>query len=449
MEARTRISYKDNDVMIRFAPPAALLLALLSGPVVAATETLLDIYRLAQSEDRQLRAAAASLEAVREQIPLARAAYLPSVVAGANAYRNYQDPEGSPSDTYSSHDLTLSLQQPLFDRAAWLRQGQASVRVKQAEVGYTAAEQGLILRAAQAYFAVLDAAADLRALLADKEATARQLDQTKQRFEVGLIAITDVHEAQARFDRVVSEEIVARNRLDSARESLRVITGRYHPDLAGLADTIALVRPDPDDIQGWVERAAQGNLELLAAQYGVDVARDEIEVRRSGHYPTVGLVASYGDFNTGSNSFGSVDRDSGQVGVEFNLPLYLGGQVQSLTRQAEAQLREASELYDLRSRAVEQQARDAYRTVIASIAAVEALRQAVVSTQSALDATQAGFEVGTRTIVDVLDAQRTLFTAERDLTVARHRYVLSTLALKQAVGTLGPGDVEEASRLLE
>jgi outer membrane protein len=427
----------------------AMLLALLAGPAHAAEDNLLDIYRLAQVEDRQLRAAAAQLEAVREQIPLARAAYLPSLVVGANAYQNYQDPEGSPSDDYASNELNLSLQQAVFDRAAWLRQGQASNRVKQAEVSYTSAEQSLILRTADAYFAVLDGTVNLRAVLADKEAIARQLDQTKQRFEVGLIAITDVHEAQARFDRVVSEEIVARNQLDSAREALRVITGQYHGDVADLAVDVTLARPDPTDIQSWVDQAAAGNLTLLAAQYGVEVARNEIDIQRSGHYPTVDLFASYGDANVGSNNLGLNDRDSGRVGLELNLPLYLGGQVQSLTREAEAGLIQASELYEQQSREVERQTRDAYRSVLASIAAVEALKQTVVSTQSALDATQAGFEVGTRTIVDVLDAQRDLFLAERDYEIARHRYVLSTLSLKQAVGTLDLADVEAANRLLQ
>jgi outer membrane protein len=425
------------------------LFALLVGPAHAATENLLDIYRLAQVEDRQLRAAAAQLEGVREAIPQARAAYLPSILAGANAYQNYLDQDGVPSDDYSSNDLTLSLQQAVFDRAAWLRQGQASRLVKQAEVSYTSAEQVLILRSANAYFTVLDESVSLRAVLADREATARQLDQTKQRFEVGLIAITDVHEAQARYDRVVSEEIVARNRLDSARELLRVITGQYHAELAELADQVVLAKPEPADIQDWVDQAASGNLTLLAAQYGVEVAREEIEVQRSGHYPTVDLFASYGASNVGGNPFGLDDRDSGRVGLELNLPLYLGGQIQSLTREAEAGLLEASELYEQQTREVEQQTRDAYRTVLASIAAVEALKQTVVSTQSALDATQAGFEVGTRTIVDVLDAQRDLFLAERDYEIARHRYVLSTLSLKQAVGTLDLGDVEEATRLLQ
>ena len=186
----------------------AMLLALLAGSAHASEQNLLEIYRLAQVEDRQLRAAAAQLQAVREQIPQARAAYLPSLVAGANAYQNYQDPEGSPSDDYASNELNLSLQQAVFDRAAWLRQGQASNRVKQAEVSYTSAEQELILRSADAYFAVLDTTVNLRAVIADKEATARQLDQTKQRFEVGLIAITDVYEAQAARDLAQVERIV-------------------------------------------------------------------------------------------------------------------------------------------------------------------------------------------------------------------------------------------------
>jgi len=433
--------------MIRHTAPVAVLLALLVCSASATADNLLDIYRLAQIEDRQLRAAAASLEAVREVIPQARSEYLPSIVAGANVAQNYQKPEGFDSEDFNSNGLSLSLLQPVFDRAAWLRQGQASNFVKQAEVSFTFEEQGLIVRSSQLYFAVLNSLVDLKAVLADKEATARQLEQTKQRFEVGLIAITDVHEAQARYDRVVSEEIITRNQLDSARESLRVITGQYHDELAELADEVALTKPEPDVIEDWVAQATEGNLTLLAAQYNVDVAHDEIEIRRSDHYPTVDLFARYDDSNT-SSAFAR-DLNSSRIGLELNLPIYTGGLVSSRTREAESRLVEANELYEQQRRFVEQQTRDAYRTVIASISAVSALRQTVVSNQSALDATQAGFDVGTRTVVDVLDAQRDLFQAERDYDVARHAYVLSSLSLKQAVGTLDLGDVEEANRLLK
>ncbi|MDX1593968.1 MAG: TolC family outer membrane protein [Gammaproteobacteria bacterium] len=444
--------------MNRLMQPAMLMLALFSMPSLAATQDLLDVYRLAQVEDRVLRAAAAELEAAREAIPQARARYLPSVTAGLEGSRTRQDREGGNTETFNSRELSLRLEQPVFDRAAWLARGQADKRVQQAEVSYTAVEQELIVRTATAYFGVLDALADLRAVLADKEATARQLDQTQQRFEVGLIAITDVHEAQARYDRVLSEEILSRNRLDSARERLRVIIGRSQGDLADLAEEVALVEPEPADLEAWVDRAAGDNLALLAARYGLDVARDEIEVRRSGHYPTLDLVASYGDSETEGGAFSGgltgvagrdVETESASIGLRLSVPIYLGGQVSSLTREAEAQLVQASELYEQQSREVERQTRDAYRNVIASIARVRALAQTVVSTQSALDATQAGFEVGTRTIVDVLDSQRNLFLAQRDYDVARHAYVLSTLNLKQAVGTLDEGDVEEANRLLE
>ena len=208
-----------------------------------------------------------------------------------------------------------------------------------------------------------------------------------------------------------------------------------------------LVRPEPDDMESWVAQANEGNLTLLAAQFGVDVASEEIEVRRSDHYPTVDLFARYGDNNTKS-TFNS-DLETGAIGLELNLPIYTGGLVSSRTREAESRLIEANELYEQQRRLVGQQTRDAFRTVVASISAVSALQQTVVSNQSALDATQAGFEVGTRTIVDVLDAQRDLFQAERDYDVARHAYVLSTISLKQAVGTLDLGDVEKASQLLK
>ncbi len=433
--------------MIRHTAPVAVLLALLAGTSSAVAENLLDVYRLAQVEDRQLRAAAAELEAVREVIPQARSEYLPNIFLGADVARNYSNPENFPSDSFNGNSYSLSLLQPVFDRAAWLRQGQASNRAKQAEVSYTFEEQNLIVRASRLYFNVLNSVVDLQAVRADKEATARQLDQTKQRFEVGLIAITDVHEAQARFDRVVTEEIVTQNELDSARESLRVITGQSVGELAELDEEVPLVRPEPDDMERWVAQAYEGNLTLLAAQFGVNVASDEIEVRRSDHYPTVDLFARYGDNNTKS-TFNS-DLETGAIGLELNLPIYTGGLVSSRTREAESRLVEANELYEQQRRFVGQQTRDAFRTVIASISAVSALQQTVVSNQSALDATQAGFEVGTRTIVDVLDAQRDLFQAKRDYDVARHAYVLSNVSLKQAVGTLNLADVEKATQLLK
>jgi outer membrane protein len=415
-------------------------------PVLAAPEKLLDVYREAQLEDRQLRASAAGLDAVREAIPQARAALLPQVLLGADLTENYQDPEGFDSDTFGSNGFGVSLQQALFDRAAWLQQDQASQRVKQAEMSYAFDEQNLILRTSRAYFEVLNREADLESVIADKEAIGRQLEQTKQRFEVGLIAITDVHEAQARYDRVVSDEIIARNNLDSAREALRVITGKDHPELAGLAEQVPLTPPEPANIHDWVAAAEKDNLVLLSSRYGLEVARQEIQVQRAAQYPTVDLVAAYAEQNTSSDT--GRDLDSGSIGIELNVPLYTGGLIASRTRAAEAQLVQASESLEQVRREVEQQTRDAYRNVIAAIGAVESLRQAVVSNQSALDATQAGFEVGTRTIVDVLDAQRDLFRAQRDFVVARHAYVVSTLALKQAVGSLGLPDLQQANGLL-
>ena len=311
---------------------------------------------------------------------------------------------------------------------------------------YAFDEQELILRTSRAYFEVLNRQADLEAVLADKEAIGRQLEQTKQRFEVGLIAITDVHEAQARYDRVVSDEIISRNNLDTAREALRVITGKAHQELSGLADDVPLTPPEPASIDDWVAGAEKDNLVLLAARYGLEVARQEIEVQRAAHYPTVDLVAAYAEQNTSSDT--GRDLDAGSIGVELNIPLYTGGLITSRTRQATAQLVQASESLEQTRREVERQTRDAYRNVIAAIGAVEALRQTVVSNQSALDATQAGFEVGTRTIVDVLDSQRDLFRAQRDYVVARHAYVLATLGLRQAVGSLGLPDLQQANGLL-
>ncbi|HEY5719769.1 MAG TPA: TolC family outer membrane protein, partial [Gammaproteobacteria bacterium] len=269
------------------------------------------------------------------------------------------------------------------------------------------------------------------------------------RFEVGLIAITDVHEAQARYDNVLFEEIRAQNDVDNAREALRVITAAYHGELADLAAELPLKRPEPGNIDDWVAAAQRDNLSLVAARHGVEVAREEIGIQRAAQLPTVDAIAAYAHSDDNADRLGRGRLDSGRVGLELNLPLYTGGAIDSRARQAEARFLQASELLEQARRSVERQTRDAYRNVNAAISGVEALRQAVVSNQSALDATQAGFEVGTRTIVDVLDAQRDLFRAQRDYDLARYAYVLSTLTLQQAVGSLGGDDVEQVNRLLE
>lgn len=422
------------------------LIALLCvAPASHAAQGLYDIYRLALDNDPQIAASDAARRALRETRPQVRARLLPSINFNADAATNDQERTRSGfipnvAESFTSRGYTLSVRQPVFRYDLYLGLDQADARVAQAETDYAVAEQDLIVRVAQAYFNVQDAIDNLIFARAEKSAVERQLEQAKQRFDVGLIAITDVHEAQARYDQTVADEILAVNQLANAREALQEVTGEYPGELAALRAAIPLLTPEPDDIDQWAQLAEQQNLQLISARYGTEIARQEIGVQRAGHLPTLDLVAS--SSNSLSNSqFGS-ETDSDQLALEFNLPIYSGGAVSSRTREARFRFTESQQLLIQSRRSVLRQAREAYLGVRARISSVNALRQAVVSSEKALEATRAGFDVGTRTVVDVLLAEREVYRNKRSFARARYDYILETLRLKRAAGTLGPGDVQ-------
>jgi outer membrane protein len=320
--------------------------------------------------------------------------------------------------------------------------------IASAEAQYLAAQQDLMFRTSRAYFGVLDAQENLKFARANKKAIARQLDQAKQRFEVGLIAITDVHEAQAAYDGARSEEIAAINDVNSAWEALFVIIGpRPIEELAPLKPDLPLTPPKPADMEQWSETALKQNLSVIAAYHNAELARKGIELQRSGHYPTLDLVASYGWEDTTSEAASRFE--SGLVGVQLAVPLYTGGLVSSQVRQARYDFEAAQDNLEAQRRSVDQVVKDAYRGVLTSIAQVEALGATVVSSESALEATEAGYEVGTRTIIDVLNVQRNKFGADRDYAVARYAYVLNGLLLKQAASILSPEDLAQVNAWLE
>jgi outer membrane protein len=433
--------------------------ATLSGAVLAVggpaqDANLLEIYRLALTSDPQLGAAEARRRAAYEAVPQSRAALLPSIGLSANTAANRLDTRDSGfSNTgishYNSRGYTLSLTQPVYHRDLLVQRRQADLSVKQADARYTTAEQDLILRVATRYFGVLSAKDTLEFAQAEKTAIARQLEQTQQRFNVGLIAITDVHEAQARYDLSVSQEIAAANGLDTARETLREVTGQYFSELASLGDELPLVVPEPTDIDQWVKAALEQNWQLVAAQLGAEIAREDIDRRRSGHYPTLDLVASDTRSISGGGNFGNSDSEDTALSLQLNVPLYQGGLVDSQVREGRYLMDQAVQNLEQSRRSTESQARQAYLGVQASISQVKALKQALVSTQTALKATEAGYEVGTRTIVEVLDAQRDVFRAERDYATSRYSYILNILQLKQAAGTLRPDDLGEVNAWLK
>jgi outer membrane protein len=435
------------------------------------SETLMEIYQRSLGSDPSLREADALRRASRQSKPRAIASLLPQIDSSVNWDTTEQDgvnsqfaadpasgqtgffniPTESDTDTLR---WSLNLRQTVFRWDQFALLAQASKEVAQAEADYRAAEQDLMMRVAEAYFNVLAAEDTLGSEQTAKRAIGRQLEQAQRRFEVGLIAITDVQEAQAGFDEAVAVEILAKRNLATSKEQLREITGDYPVSLAKPIDAMPLIGPDPANDDQWVDTALQRNLSLVSAQLGADIARDNVKLARSGHYPTLEIVASYGNTqregdSTTSDIFTGVpttrpidtDQDTTQIGVQFSLPIFSGGGVHADAKEAVYRHRAAKENLERVARQVERETRDAYLGVDSDIARVKALRQARKSSQTALEATQAGFEVGTRTTVDVLDAQRQLFITEASHARSRYDYIVNWLRLKQAAGNLTVSDL--------
>ncbi|MEZ5586078.1 MAG: TolC family outer membrane protein [Sedimenticolaceae bacterium] len=404
---------------------------------------LASVYQLAVQNDPNLAAAQATRDATLEQQPIARSLLLPNLSISGEANKSSQDFKGTVgSSDFGTQAAAIQLLQPLYRRDRLIRLDQAEDQVAQADFNLSAAEQDLIIRVATAYFTVLGAQDNLEFSVSEKKAIARQLDQAKQRFEVGLIAITGVHEAQARFDQARADELAAENLLDNAIEALVQITGEYVDTLAVLKREIPLNNPEPSSLEVWAETALANNPNLLSAQYDTEIAKKQIDFQSSGHWPSLDLVGSYGVARSDSGfSPGTNDSDTGTIGLQLNIPLYSGGGVNAATRQAVAQHEASKDVLEERRRSVRAQVRNAYRGVQSSISRVNALEATQVSANSALEATEAGFEVGTRTLVDVLNSQSDLFAAKRDLARSRYDYILNTLRLFQASGSLDESDI--------
>lgn len=419
---------------------------------------LQEAYQLALDSDAQYQAAIAAYDAALQSKPLARSGYLPQINLDAGYNRNRQvinsgslalGRQGDPA-WFNDYNYGLRLSQPIYRREAMVQMRQANASIDQALAELEAAEQDLIVRVATEYFGVLAATDNVTFSIAEKEAVERQLEQAKKRFEVGLIAITDVKEAQAQFDTAKADEIRAKNRLQNAYESLAVVTGVLRTDLFKLVEDIPLLRPDPDVIDEWVKRAKTDNRALAAARANVQVSRESVSLARAGRHPTLDLVADARETDVGAGSyFGERNTDDALVGLRFNLPIYTGGYNKANTRQAAAQLQAAQQQLIETDRRTVQQTRDAYLGVISGISQVEAFARAVESNEAALEATEAGFEVGTRTSVDVLIAVQRAAAALRDYASSRYTYILNGFSLKQSAGTLSPDDVLFVNRYLE
>ncbi len=428
--------------------PTAFAALLLSIAAPAGAVDLLQAYRDALASDPALKGADAARLATAETRPQAQAALLPNIGAALQQNRDYgvNAPAGTPS-SYDSHTYGLTLTQPIYREDSFARLRQSGAIVSQADADYANAEQELIQRVATRYFAVLAAADNLRFSRAEKNAVGRELEQAKRRFDVGLTTIVDVHEAQARYDLTVSQEIAAENLLADTREALRAVTGQHYDELDELGERLPLEGPKPASADAWIDQALEQNPQVLSARFGVEAARDGVDIQRAGHLPTLDLVASRYDTDRGLGE--AANTTGNRIGLQLNIPIFEGGAVNSRTRQAAHQHEAAKQQLEGVQREITRQVRDAYRGQQAAISQVKALRQALVSNRSSLEATRAGLEVGTRTIVDVLDAERELYRAERDYARARYDYVLNRLRLRQAAGHLSEVDLQEYNGWLQ
>ena len=434
-----------------------------AGPVSA--NELIRVFELAEQNDTVFQAARHQRDAAIEARPQARAALLPQLNASAfetrgtttNTFTTVDQGSGQPVTIEQENDggsngWTVSASLSVYDHANWLRFSQAGDTVAAAQAQYRAAEQDLALRTVTAYFNVLGARDTLRFATAENRAVERQLEQAKKRFEVGLSAITDVHEAQARYDLTVSQKLDAEQALQNARDALVEVTGVPLENYAPLREDIPLAGPNPEDVQAWIDTALENNLSLIAARYNEKIAAKDKRINRAGHYPTLTLTGAefYREstqFIPGAGNFPN-EAEGNQVTLTLDLPIFSGGLTQSRVRQAHSTLlQRQAELTGTR-RSVERQVRNAYQGVITGVSRVKALKQAVVSNTTALDASETGLKVGARTAVDVLNAQRELFRAQRDYARARYDYLINVLQLKQAAGQLMFKDVLEIDRLL-
>ncbi|MEQ9862164.1 outer membrane channel protein TolC [Pectobacterium cacticida] len=429
--------------------PLLVGLSLAGFSAMSQAENLLQVYQQAKSTNPDLRSSAATRDAAFEKINEARSPLLPQLGLGADYTYNkgYRDNKGVNSNVKSA---SLQLTQTLFDMSKWraltLQEKQAGIE----DVTYQTAQQNLMLNTATAYFNVLRAIDSLSYINAQKQAIYRQLDQTTQRFNVGLVAITDVQNARAQYDSVLANEVLARNTLDNALESLRQITGNFYSQLASLNIT-RFSTQKPEAVNNLLKEAENRNLNLLSARLSQDLAREQIRSAETGYMPTLDLTAStgvsdtrYSGSRTNNGNFNSTDTDAGQhkIGINFTLPIYSGGATNSQVKQAQHSYVSASERLESVHRSVIQTVRSSFNNISASISSINAYKQAVVSAQSSLDAMEAGYQVGTRTIVDVLNATTTLYNAKQQLSSARYDYLINQLNIKSAQGTLSEADLQ-------
>src|SRR5712664_1570590 len=443
--------------MARFCLPLSLTVALSVAPARAAD--LLQIYRDALANDATYGSARAARDAGLESLPQGLAQLLLTV--NATAFTQYNDiaigfrsatPEQYQYRLGNSNGYTVTLTQPLFNWQSIQVYKEAGFKAVQAEATFGQATQDLIVRVAQAYFDVLASQDSLAFIQGQKVAISEQLAQAKRNFEVGTATITDTHEAQARFDLATSQEIAAQSDLEIKKRTLQQIVGKFPERLEPLKSSIELNPPKPNSMEDWAVAAANQGYTVRAQEATVEVAVREVERIRAGHLPTLNIVGTAGQNSTSISATAvnntASDSINRTIGLQLAIPLYAGGNVSSLVRQAVANREKAQQDLESARRTAALSARQSYVGVINGMAQVRALEAALVSSRSALDSNKLGYEVGVRINIDVLNAQQQVYSTLRDLSRARYDTILNGLKLKAAAGTLGEADVEEVNRLL-
>lgn len=432
---------------------SGIIFIALSGVSPLQAQNLLEIYELALQNDPSIKQAQSNQLAIGESKSQSIARLLPNISATGLSSRDWLHNKKAgtdfrgPDQEYWSNSLNLKLSQPLFHWDYWIQLSQSENQIAQAEAEYQAALQELMVKTTEAYFNVLYAQDMLNLTLTEKQAIARQLEQAKQRYEVGLKTITDVYEAQAGFDEVIANEIDADHHLENKKEALKEIIGENQVQLNSLSATLPLLKPEPANIGDWSYSAETNNFSVISALNKAEFSRKSIAVQRAGHLPQLDMVASY--MTSDVNSVSGFRGDTQSVGVQLNVPIFEGGAVNSRTRQASYEYEASKENLIAIKRSVKRQVKDAYNGVVSSISRVEALKTAVKSAESALEASEAGFEIGNRTMVEVLAQQKNLYRSKRDLYRSRYDYLTSSIKLKQASSNLSQNDLEKMNGLLE
>jgi outer membrane protein len=434
---------------------------LVSSPAMAVD--LVGVHDLALKSDPRLQAAEFRRQATGENRKIARANLLPQI--GARGSWNWGSNETKvpeldiPDSDIDNRNYGLDLRQSLYNQGNYEALDIARGQITQADAIYEIVFQDFLLRVSEGYFLVLTLTDGVIFAEAEEKAFQRQFEQAEQRFEVGLTAVTDVHEARASYDNARARAIVARNDLADAKEALRELTGQYFEEYDALQEVLPLVEPDPINANDWVETALLNNPSVLSSRAALDVADANMRLERSGYFPTLDLTASYDqfknnkyqytDFISGQTVNTTLQVDDARFGIVLDIPLFQGGRVNARTRQAHRLLDATGQDLDDVQRGVIRETQNAYRAILAGIQEVQAFEQASISAESALLATQAGFEVGTRTIVDVLIAEQRKYQAQRDNSVARHLYIIRHLRLKSVAGLLTSEDLNIVNQLLE